>query len=70
MPTYAEEKEIRSQPPKDSIELKQRIRDLEAKLKEKDKEIERQKKKTREEQEKIEILKNPCTSSCRHKNEV
>ena len=57
LPTYAEEKGIRTQPPKDSIELKQRIKDLEAKLKEKEKELEQQKQKTREEQEKIEILK-------------
>jgi transposase len=57
LPTYAEEKGIRSQPPKDSMELKQRIKDLEAKLKEKDKEIEKQKQRVREEQEKIEILK-------------
>ena len=35
MPTYAEEKGIRSKPPKDSIELRQRIKELEAKLKEK-----------------------------------
>ena len=57
MPTYAEEKGIKTHPPKDSIELRQRIKDLEAKLKEKDKEIERQAKRIREEQEKIEILK-------------
>ena len=57
LPTYAEEKGIRTQPPKDSVELRQIIKDLEAKLKEKDKELERQKQQTREEQEKIEILK-------------
>ena len=57
MPTYAEERGIKSKPPKDSIELKQRIKDLERQLKEKDKIIEEQNNKLKEEQEKIEILK-------------
>ena len=39
MPTYAEEKGIRTLPPKDSMELKQRVKELESKLKEKEKEI-------------------------------
>ena len=32
LPTYAEERGIRSTPPKDSIELRQRIKELEAKI--------------------------------------
>lgn len=57
MPSYAEEKGIRTLPPKDSIELKQRIKDLERQLKEKDKEIEKKNKQLADEREKIEILK-------------
>ena len=36
MPSYAEEKGIRTLPPKDSMELKQRIKELERQLKEKE----------------------------------
>ena len=57
MPSYAEEKGIRTLPPKDSMELKQRIKELERQLKEKDKEIEKKKKELADEREKIEILK-------------
>lgn len=39
MPSYAEEKGIRTNPPKDSLELKIQNKELEAKLREKDKEI-------------------------------
>ena len=57
MPTYAEEKGIKTRIPKDSMDLKQRVKDLERQLKEKEKENERLTKRIREEQEKIEILK-------------
>ncbi len=57
MPTYAEEKGIQVKPAKDSMELKQRIKELERQLKEKDKEIERHKKKIEEERTNVEILK-------------
>ena len=57
MPTYAEEKGIKSKPPKDSVELKQRVKEPERQLKEKEKENERLTKRIKEEQEKIEILK-------------
>lgn len=57
LPTYAEEKGIKTNPPKDSVELKQRVKELEAKLREKDKELEKKNKKIKEEQEKVEILK-------------
>lgn len=57
MPTYAEEKGIKTKPAKDDMELRQRIRELERQLKEKDKEIERQKKKVEEERINVEILK-------------
>lgn len=57
MPSYAEEKGIKAKPPKDSAELKLRIKELEKQLKEKEKLIETQNKKLKEEQEKIEILK-------------
>ena len=70
MPSYAEEKGIRTLLPKDSMELKQRIKELERQLKEKEKEKERLIKQLADEREKIEILKNPCTSSCNHKNEI
>ena len=39
MPSYAEEKGIRTNPPKDSMELKMQNKELEAKLREKEKEI-------------------------------
>lgn len=57
MPSYAEEKGIRTLPPKDGMELKQRIKEPERQLKEKDKEIEKKKKEPADEREKIEILK-------------
>ena len=50
MPTYAEEKGIRCKPAKDDIEYKQRIKDLEAKVREINKKLE-------EEKMKVEILK-------------
>ena len=37
MPSYAEEKGIRTNPPKDSMELKMQNKELEAKLREKEK---------------------------------
>lgn len=57
MPSYAEEKGIRTNPPKDSLELKIQNKELEAKLREKDKEIKRLNAIIQEEREKIEILK-------------
>lgn len=57
LPSYAEEKGIRTLPPKDKLDLKRRIRELEAKLKEKDKELDEKNKLLNEEREKIEILK-------------
>ena len=57
MPSYAEEKGIRTNPPKDSLELKIQNKELEAKLKEKEKEIKRLNIVIQEEREKIEILK-------------
>jgi len=57
MPSYAEEKGIRTLPPKDSMELKQRIKELERQLKEKEKEKDRLIKQLADEREKIEILK-------------
>jgi len=57
MPSYAEEKGIRKLPPKDSMELKQRMKELERQLKEKDKEKDRLIKQLEDEKEKIEILK-------------
>ena len=44
MPSYAEEKGIRTNPPKDSMELKMQNKELEARLREKEKEIKRKKK--------------------------
>ena len=57
MPTYAEEKGLRTRPPKDTIELKDRIKDLERQIKEKNKELEKKDKQLADEREKIEILK-------------
>lgn len=57
MPSYAEEKGIRTNPPKDSLELKIQNKELEAKLREKEKEIKRLNIVIQEEREKIEILK-------------
>ena len=57
MPSYAEEKGIRTNPPKDSLELKMQNKELEAKLREKEKEIKRLNIVIQEEREKIEILK-------------
>lgn len=57
MPSYAEEKGIRTNPPKDSLELKLQNKELEAKLREKEKEIKRLNAVVQEEREKIEILK-------------
>lgn len=57
MPSYAEEKGIRTNPPKDSLELKIQNKELEAKLREKEKEIKRLNTVIQEEGEKIEILK-------------
>lgn len=57
MPTYAEEKGIKARPPKDTMEMKQRIKELERQLKEKDKELARRNKQIADEREKIEILK-------------
>ena len=57
MPSYAEEKGIRTNPPKDSLELKIQNKELEAKLREKEKEIKRLNTVIQEEREKIEILK-------------
>ena len=70
MSTYAEEKGFVKQSPKEPAELKHRIRELEAKIKEKDKIIKDKENAIRIEKEKMEILKNPCTSSCSHTNEV
>ena len=57
MSSYAEEKGIRTNPPKDSLELKIQNKELEAKLREKEKEIKRLNTVIQEEREKIEILK-------------
>ncbi len=57
LPNYAEEKGQRKAPPKDSIELRQRIRELESKIKEIDRITEQKDKIINEEREKIEILK-------------
>ena len=57
MPTHAEEKGIKTHIPKDSMDLKQRVKELEKQIKEKDKIIEEKNKKLKEEKEKIEILK-------------
>jgi len=57
LPTYAEEKGIRSRRPKDSSDLKRKIKDLEKHLREKEREIEACRKKIGEEREKTEILK-------------
>lgn len=57
MPSYAEEKGIKTKPPKDSMELTQRIKDLEKQLKEKDKELQKKDKIIADEREKVEILK-------------
>ena len=57
MLSYAEEKGIRTNPPKDSLELKLQNKELEAKLREKEKEIKRLNAVVQEEREKIEILK-------------
>ena len=57
MPSYAEEKGIRTNPPKDSMELKMQNKELEARLREKEKEIKRLNAVVQEEREKIEILK-------------
>ena len=57
MPSYAEEKGLRTRPPKDMIELKDRIKDLERQIKEKNKELEKKDKQIADEREKIEILK-------------
>ena len=57
MPSYAEEKGIRTNPPKDSLELEIQNKELEAKLREKEKEIKRLNTVIQEEREKIEILK-------------
>lgn len=57
MPSYAEEKGIRTNPPKDSLELKIQNKELEAKLREKEKEIKKLNTVIQEEREKIEILK-------------
>ena len=54
MPSYAEEKGIRTNPPKDSLELKIQNKELEAKLREKEKEIKRLNTVIQEEREKIE----------------
>ena len=57
MPSYAEEKGIRTNQPKNSLELKMQNKELEAKLREKEKEIKRLNTVIQEEREKIEILK-------------
>jgi transposase-like protein len=57
MPSYAEEKGIRTNPPKDAMDLKMQNKELEAKLREKEKEIKRLNMLVQEEREKIEILK-------------
>lgn len=57
LPSYAEEKGIVPHEPKDNLELKLKIKELERQLKEKDKEIERQKKHVEEERMNVEILK-------------
>ncbi len=57
MPSYAEEKGIRTNPPKDAMDLRMQNKELEAKIREKDKEIKRLNTLVQEEREKIEILK-------------
>ena len=63
MPSYAEEKGIVQREPRTEGELMYRIKELERELKKKEKEL-------KDEQEKVEILKNPCTSLCNHENEM
>ena len=63
MPSYAEERGIQNPVPKEMNEENRRIRDLE-------KENRRLRKELLDEQEKAEILKNPYTSLCKHKNEI
>ncbi len=63
MPSYAEAKGIVKKEPRSERELIYRIKELEKEVKKKEKEI-------AEEKEKVEILKNPCTSICNHTNEM
>jgi len=63
MPSYAEENGLKRKAPQTEGELLYKIKELERKLKRKEKEL-------REEREKVEILKNPCTSLCNHQNEM
>ena len=63
MPSYAESKGIKHSEPKSQNELIYRVKELEREAKQKDKEL-------IDEREKVEILKNPCTSLCNHKNEA
>ena len=70
MPTYAEEKGIVPNAPPESKDLALKVKELENKLKEKDKEIKKLTSVVEDERRKVEILKNPCTSSWNQKNEV
>lgn len=63
LPSYAEEKGIKKKEPQTEGELLYRIKELEKELKHKEKEL-------ADEKEKVEILKNPCTSLCNHTNEM
>lgn len=57
-------------PSQSAPELKYRVKELEEALKEKKLELALRERRLAEEKEKVEILKNPCTSSCKYKNEI
>ena len=63
MPSYAEEKGIVKKEPQAEGEMMGRIKELERELRKKEKELS-------DEKEKVEILKNPCTSLCNDENKM
>ena len=70
MPSYAEERGYHTPAPADQKDWKAKAMAAEAKLKEKEKEPAKERKRRELEGEKVEILKNPCTSLCNHTNEI
>jgi transposase-like protein len=60
MPSYEAEQRIKRQT---ADEMAAKIKELEKEIKRKDREL-------ADEKEKVEILKNACTSLCNHKNEM
>lgn len=62
LPSYTEGKEQQKSAGV-STDMSQKVKKLEQELKKREKEL-------KDEQEKVEILKNPCTSLCNHKDEV